>query len=146
MRMCIDYQQLNKLTVKNKYLLLKIDDLFYQVQRASVFSKIDLRSGYHQLRVKEADVHKIAFRTRYGHYEFLIMPFGLMNAPAFRQIKSGTTADFGINNDGMLCLRGCIYVPNDFDLRQSILRDAHSSSYAMHPGGNKMYNDLYELY
>nr|GFA76029.1 putative reverse transcriptase domain-containing protein [Tanacetum cinerariifolium] len=80
--MCIDYQELNKLTVKNHYLLPRIDDLFDQIQESSVYFKIDLRSGYHQLRVREDDIPKTAFRTRYGHYKFQVMPFGLTNAPA----------------------------------------------------------------
>ncbi|GJR05057.1 putative reverse transcriptase domain-containing protein [Tanacetum coccineum] len=81
-RMCIDYRELNKLTVKNRYPLPRVDDLFDQLQGSSVYSKIDLRSRYHQLRVREEDIPKTTFRTRYGHYDFHVMPFVLTNAPA----------------------------------------------------------------
>ena len=81
LRMCIDYRQINKVTVKNRYPLLRIKDLFDQLKGVGVFSKIDLRSGYYHLRVKDVDVPKTTFRTRYSHYEFFVMPFGLTNAP-----------------------------------------------------------------
>ena len=80
LRLCIDYRQLNRVTVKNRYPLLRIDDLFNQLRGARVYSMIDLCAGYHQLRVRDTDIPKIAFRTRYRHFEFMVMPFGLTNA------------------------------------------------------------------
>ena len=80
--MCVDYRQLNKLTIKNKYQLPRIDDLLDQLSGAAVFSKIDLRSGYHQILVKPEDVQKTAFRSRYGHYEWVVMSFRVTNEPA----------------------------------------------------------------
>ena len=82
LRLCIDYKQLNRVTIKNRYPLSMIDDLFDQLRGARVYSKIDLRTGYHQLRVRETYIPKTTFRTCYGHFEFTVMPFRLKNAPA----------------------------------------------------------------
>ena len=81
LRLCIDKRQLNKVTMKNKYPLPRIDDLFYQMRGAKLFSKIHLRFGYHQVRIKDENIRKTAFRTRYEHYEFVVVPFGFTNAP-----------------------------------------------------------------
>ena len=82
LRLCIDYRQLNRVTIKNRYPLPRIDDLFDQLRGARVYFKIDLCTGYHQLRVRETDNPKTTFSMRYGHFEFTVMPFGLTNAPA----------------------------------------------------------------
>ena len=82
LRLCIDYRQLNRVTIKNQYPLPRIDDLFDQLRGARVYYKIDLCTGYHQLRVRETNIPKITFKSSYGHFEFTVMPFGLKNAPA----------------------------------------------------------------
>jgi hypothetical protein len=95
LRLCIDFKQLNKVNVKKKYHLLRIDDLFDQFKDATIFSKIDLRSRYHQVRIKEEDIRKTTFRTRYGHYEFTVVPFGLSNAPfVFMCLMNGVFQDY----------------------------------------------------
>ncbi|XP_012435481.1 uncharacterized protein LOC105762120 [Gossypium raimondii] len=166
MRMCINYKQLNKLTIKNKYPLPRINDLFDQFRGALIFSMIDLRSGYHKLRVKEVDVHKTTFRTRYGHYKFLDSK---VVAYASRHLKTHEvnylTHDLELPAMKELNLRQRRWIEllKDYDCTfeyhpgkanvvvdalspRAILREAHGNPYSMHPSGNKMYRDFHELY
>jgi hypothetical protein len=95
LRLCIEFRKLNKVTVNNKYPLPMIDDLFYQLKNEKIFSNIDLRSGYHQVRIKYEDINTTAFRTRYGNYEFTMVPFGLSNAPTiFMCLMNGVFGEY----------------------------------------------------
>ena len=95
LRLCIDFRQLNKENINNKYPLLRIDDLFDKFMDAKIFSNIDLRSGYHQVRIKDEDIRKTSFRRRYAHYEFTVVPFGLSNAPVvFMCLMNGVFRDY----------------------------------------------------
>ncbi|GKC47421.1 reverse transcriptase domain-containing protein [Tanacetum coccineum] len=232
--MCIDYRELNKLIVKNRYPLPRIEDLFDQLQGSRVYSKIDLRSGYHQLRVREEDIPRKAFRTRYGHYEFQVMPFGLNNAPAvfmdlmnrvckpymdkfvivfindiliyfknkkeheehlsapilalpegsenfvvyydashkglgavlmqreknfdYAKLRARKEENYRTEDlcgmikklepraDETLCLRNRSWIPSYGDLRALVMHESHKSKYSIHPGSDKMYQDLKKLY
>ncbi|GJW37147.1 putative reverse transcriptase domain-containing protein, partial [Tanacetum coccineum] len=164
-QMYIDYRELNKLTVKNRYSLPRIDDLFDQLQGSSFYSKIDLRLGYNQLRVREEYIPKTAFRTCYGHYEFQVMPFGLTNAPTVFMDLMNQNEDGGgmlVENaknpeairtkklepraDGTLCLNGRSWLPCYGDLRTVIMHESHKSKYSIHSGSDKMYQDMKKLY
>jgi hypothetical protein len=95
LRLCIDFRKLDKIIFKNKYHFPRIDDLFDQLKGAKIFSKIDLRSGYHQVRIREEDTSKTSFRTRYGQYEFVVVPFGLTNVSAtFMCLMNGVFRNF----------------------------------------------------
>ncbi|GJV99184.1 putative reverse transcriptase domain-containing protein [Tanacetum coccineum] len=137
-RMCIDYRELNKLTVKNRYPLPRIDDLFDQLQGSSVYSKIDLRSGYHHLRVRDKDIPKTAFRTRYGHYEFQ----DLMLTRKIEAVKNWASPTTPTEIRQFLGLAG-YYRRFIEDL---IMHESHKSKYSIHPGSDKMYQDLKKLY
>ncbi|GJU33444.1 putative reverse transcriptase domain-containing protein [Tanacetum coccineum] len=155
--------------MKNRYPLPRNDDLFDQLQGSRVYSKIILRYGYHQLRVREEDIPKIAFRTRYGHYEFQVMLFGLTNARRVFMIcdesecsiekARGIKEENFINErlacminklepraDGTLCLNNRSWIPCFGELRALIMHESHKSKYSIHPGSDKMYQDLKKLY
>ncbi|GJX75361.1 putative reverse transcriptase domain-containing protein [Tanacetum coccineum] len=170
--MCIDYRELNKLMVKNCYPLPRINDLFDQLQGSSVYSKIDLRSSYHQLRVCEEDILKTAFRTRYGHYEFQVIPFSLTNALAVfmdlmnRVCKPYLEKFIIVFIDDILIYsknkqeheehlklilellkkEELSWLPRFGDLRTLILHESHKLKYFVHPGSDKMYQDMKKLY
>ncbi|XP_071928109.1 uncharacterized protein [Coffea arabica] len=203
LRLCIDYRGLNNVTVKNKYPLPHIDELFDQLQGTVVFSKLDLRQGYYQLLIRKEDVHKTAFNSRYGHYEFaanvvadalsrktqisrlmvkeweLLRTVGEWN-PKFEhrrvtfgnicvtstlldrikeaqtedpmvqkwveKMKKGEIPDFNLSPEGILRFGNRVVVPVDENLRKEILEEARRSKYTIHPGSNKMYQDLRQLY
>nr|GEW09733.1 putative reverse transcriptase domain-containing protein [Tanacetum cinerariifolium] len=135
-RMYIDYRELNKLTVKNRYPLPRIDDLFDQLQGSSVYSKINLRSSYHQLRVREEEIPKTTFKTRYGHYEFQVMTFGLTNAPAIEARKPEN-----IKNEDV----GGMLIENSKDLKKLIMERLEPRADGT-LCSDKMYQDMKKLY
>ncbi|GJW04126.1 putative reverse transcriptase domain-containing protein [Tanacetum coccineum] len=162
--MCIDYRELHKLTTKN---LFRIDDLFDQLQVSRYFSKIDIRSGYHQLRVHGEDILKTAFRMRYGHFEFTVMPFGLTNAPAvFMDLKNRVCKPY-LDKFFILFIDDILIYSNSKedhevylklvlellkkeklfgDVRTLMIDEAHASRYLVHSGADKTYYDLRDMY
>ncbi|GKD61409.1 putative reverse transcriptase domain-containing protein, partial [Tanacetum coccineum] len=173
-RMCIDHRELNKLTVKNRYPLPRIDDLFDQLRGACPFLKIDFWSGYHQLRVHEDAIPKTAFRTRYKHFESTVMPFGLTNAPAvFMDLMNRVCKPYLgrfviVFIDDILAYskskeehevhlklvleslrKEKLYAKFSKCVEQQLIMvmdEAHKSRYSVHPGADKMYHDLRDMY
>ncbi|GJP30106.1 hypothetical protein CLOM_g22316 [Closterium sp. NIES-68] len=133
LRMCIDYRALNRRTIKSRYPIPRADDLLDQLRGARFFSKIDLRGGYHQIRVFADDCHKTAFRTRYGSYEYTVMPFGLTNAPSTFQLTERPGTDR-------------IWVPAYRLLRELLIQEVHDSNLSGHFGVDKTQKLLHRFY
>ena len=120
--MCIDYRALNQRTIKDRYPLPRIDDILDKLAHARVFSKIDLRSGYHQVAINPPDVHKTAFLTRYGLFEFVVLPFGLCNAPStFQRLMNGILHDM-VDNFVTVYLDDILIYSNSEDEHEQHLR------------------------
>nr|GEW89967.1 putative reverse transcriptase domain-containing protein [Tanacetum cinerariifolium] len=145
--MCIYYHELNKFTMKNRYPLSRIDDLFDQLQGSRVYSTIGLRSGYYQLRVREEDIPKTMFRTRYDHYKFQVMSFEARKEENFiTEDLHGMINKLEPRAGGTLCLNNRSWTSHFSDLRALIMHESHKFKYAIHPGLDKMYQDLKKLY
>ncbi|XP_070010018.1 uncharacterized protein [Nicotiana sylvestris] len=146
--MCIDYRQLNKATIKNKYPLMCIDDLFDQFHGARVFSKIDLRSGYHQLKIRDSDVLKISFLGEHEqHLRVVLQTLREQKLYVLREtVLQGSDKEVSIGEDGVLWLQGHLCVPNVDVLRERIQEEIHSLWYFILLNATKMYHDLRQHY